>query len=79
MRNVGRPMRAVPLKTWLDRLRKDPSNPAYPVLDQYEQLLFMKPVLETDEARRAAGGLVDCEVDLELLGRYVQYACTRSS
>ncbi|KAI0321919.1 hypothetical protein OF83DRAFT_1080638 [Amylostereum chailletii] len=78
IRYSDRPMRTVSMDAWLDRLRKDPENPAFAVADYLEELLSVRPVpaLETVEARRAAGDLVDCEVDFDIVGRYVRFACS---
>ena len=77
MLHPGRSMREVPLREFLDEVRKDPRNAAYEVADVLEDLLVTSPVppLATFHARVAAGNLVDCELSGELLNSYVRYAC----
>ena len=71
------PLREVPLREFLDAVRKDTGSAAYEVAEHLEDLLAARPVppLATTRARAAVGALVDCELGEELLRSYVRYAC----
>ncbi|KAJ7766309.1 acetyl-CoA synthetase-like protein [Mycena maculata] len=67
----------VPAVQWLKRVRKHtdhPANKLLPFFEEYVQGAGMPP-LQLHHAREAAGNLVDCAVDEELVKVYVEYAC----
>lgn len=71
-------LKKVAMSTFLAEVRKDPTSPAFAVADHLEDLLVSHPIpmLSVTQARRAAGDLVDCEINEEVLERYVSYACS---
>lgn len=72
------PLKEVPMGVFLDAVRGDASSAAFEVAEYLEELLVVSPLppLDTTEARRAAGDLVECEITEGLLRMYVRYACT---
>ena len=73
-----RTLREVDIATFLDKIRQDTTNPAFEVVEYLEDILISHPIpmLSMTQARRAAGGLVDCQISEQLLKLYIQYACS---
>ena len=73
-----RQLKKVSMGAFLAEVRKDPTSPAFTVAEYLDDLLVSHPIpmLSVTQARRAGGGLVDCEIDDQTLHNYVRYACS---
>jgi hypothetical protein len=79
-----KPMRVVPHSEWLDKVRKSPETPAFPVVDYFAEYMVSGtgrslPVLSTLETRKVVGDIIDFHIDEDYIKNCVSYACASAA